>query len=266
MAVVLVVEDDLAVAQVLCRHLERRGHTSLHAANASQALTIGANSRPDAAILDLRLPDGDGLAVFTELRLQHPMMVGVMLTGFGSIANSVASMRSGMADYLEKPTDLDQVIARIEDLLASLAPRTQSGRAFVGFAPAVRVARAAAAAIDSQEPPRTLAEWGRAIGAARGTLRTWCQSAGVHPHDALSLTRGLWAVRNATRLGAPPAELLGYVDARSTREFLTRSGELDAAGQVVTPVTYCRQQQFCRHTVIVAELISLLSSRANPTA
>jgi ActR/RegA family two-component response regulator len=256
MAVVLVVEDDATVNHLLCRHLEVRGHTVLCATNAGQALTIGMRRRPDAAVLDLRLPDGDGLAIFGELKQQWPHLVGVMLTGFGSIANAVAGLQAGMSDYIEKPANLPSLVERIEALIDQ---PTRRDRASVGSAPAVRIAEAIARAIESPEAPRSLAEWGRAAGAARGTLRTWCRSVGVHAHDALCLTRGLWAIESAARLGGTPAEFLGYLDARSAREFMARSGLPRDSWQAVTPVQFCVQQQFCQHKVIIAELVRLLS-------
>lgn len=260
MAVVLVVEDDRAVSGALCRHLERREHRTLLADTAAQALLVGKSQRPDAAIFDLRLPDGDGLAVFTELKRQWPTLVGVMLTGFGSVNSAVASLQAGMADYLEKPIDLAHLVARIEALVAAspARPAPTSG----GPLPTLRLARLIALALDSPEPPRTLAEWGRAVGVARGTLRTWCHLIRVHPHEVLYLMRGLWALENAARLGVLPNELLGYLDSRSVREFAARGGLRSDDWQTMTLVQFCLEQQFCRNNSLIAELVRILSDRA----
>jgi ActR/RegA family two-component response regulator len=263
MAVVLVVEDDRVVANALCRHLELRGHLPVVAGSAAQARILGIGRRPDAAILDLRLPDGDGLTTFGELKQRWPSLIGVMLTGFGSVPSAVASLQAGMADYVEKPTDLTGLVIRIETLVAAAAqggvvPGPGAGTS----ASAVRVARLVARAIDSLAPPRTLAEWGLSVGVARSTLRTWCRVIGVHPHDVLCLLRGVWALEHAPTLGVAPVELLGYLNPRSTRDFVIRGGLPVDHWQTLTPVQFCLEQQFCRNKLLVSELVWQLSERA----
>jgi ActR/RegA family two-component response regulator len=264
MAVVLVVEDNASVAHTVCRHLEERGHTALAAASVAQARLVGTGRPLDAAILDLRLPDGDGLAVFNELRQHWPALVGVMLTAFGSVSNAVVSLQAGMADYVEKPADLMRLVMRIEALVAAVAaPAGPLARAVEGSGPAVRIARVIALALDSPSPPKTLGEWGRLVGVSRSTLRGWCHVIRIHPRDALLLMRGVWALEHASRLDIPPTELLGYLDTRSARAFASRSGLRIQEWQALTPAQFCLEQQLCQSKALVAELIRLLSDRAS---
>lgn len=62
------------------------------------------------AIVDLRLPDGDGLTLVRELSAAQPGLPIVVLTGFGSIANALEAVRLGARDYLTKPADADQIL------------------------------------------------------------------------------------------------------------------------------------------------------------
>ena len=214
-------------------------------------------------LLDLRLPDGDGLAVFSELRQHWPALVGVMLTAFGSVPNAVASLQAGMADYIEKPTDLTRLVMRIETLVAAAAVRVVVPEpAAASSALAVRIAHLVAQVLDRPTPPRTIGDWGRSVGVAPSTLRTWCRVIGVHPHDALSLVRGLWALEHAPQLGVQPTELLGYLNPRGIRRFGERGGFSLDTWQTLTSVQFCLRQQFCPSKPLVVELIRLLSDRA----
>ncbi len=111
---VLVVDDDDAFRQRLVRALRERGLDAVGAADRAQALEAAQRESPEWALVDLRLPDQSGLAVVRELKLLDPSTVIVVLTGYGSIATAVESIKLGATSYLTKPADADQILAAFE--------------------------------------------------------------------------------------------------------------------------------------------------------
>lgn len=97
---ILVIEDDPTLNRLLTDQIGRFGHETLSADSRAAALRLLAGQRVDLAILDLRLPDADGLAFLPELREYCPAIV---LTAQGSIDRAVAAVRAGAADFLVKP-------------------------------------------------------------------------------------------------------------------------------------------------------------------
>ena len=97
---ILVIEDDPTLNRLLADQIGRFGHETLSADSRAAALRLRAGQRVDLAILDLRLPDADGLAFLPELREYCPAIV---LTAQGSIDRAVAAVRAGAADFLVKP-------------------------------------------------------------------------------------------------------------------------------------------------------------------
>lgn len=108
MALILVVEDDANLRHALCRYLRQNGHATVPAGTGKRAISVALSRGPDLAVLDLRLPDMDGLSVFTALRRELPSLVGIIITGFGTIRNAVACTKAGIADYVEKPFTMDE--------------------------------------------------------------------------------------------------------------------------------------------------------------
>jgi two-component system, NtrC family, response regulator AtoC len=113
----LIVDDDLAFLDVLSSELRSRGWTLGTAATGQQALDAVAASPPAVVLLDLRLPDVDGLAVLERLR-QLPFAGDViMLTGHGTIDNAIHAVRLGAFDYVSKPCPIEELEIRIRKAL-----------------------------------------------------------------------------------------------------------------------------------------------------
>ena len=120
---ILLVEDDLLIAQGLVAGLQLQGFTLDHVAHAGaaeQALQLG---HFDAMILDLGLPDEDGLHVLTRLRKQGVTLPVLILSARDSVLQRVEGLQAGADDYLLKPFDLRELAARLHSLL-----RRSSGR------------------------------------------------------------------------------------------------------------------------------------------
>lgn len=97
---ILVIEDDRTLNNLLIEQLGRLGYGAQGVETRAKALEVLAGFRPDVALLDLRLPDADGLKFLPELREYCPVII---LTAYGSINQAVQTVRAGATDYLVKP-------------------------------------------------------------------------------------------------------------------------------------------------------------------
>ncbi|MEC9481212.1 MAG: ActR/PrrA/RegA family redox response regulator transcription factor [Pseudomonadota bacterium] len=109
----LIVDDDQVWLNQLSRAMTRRGLLVFEAQSVEEALNILVKEKFDYGVIDLRLDDGDGLEIISELRKLNPKSKSIILTGFGNIANAVSAIKLGAVDYLAKP-------ANIEDIISSL--------------------------------------------------------------------------------------------------------------------------------------------------
>jgi two-component system response regulator MprA len=114
---VLVVDDDRAVLDSLERVLQVEGYRVDRARCGYEALALQGSSNADAVVLDLRLPDLDGLEVCRRLRRAGDRTPVLMLTARDAIAERVAGLDAGADDYLVKPFALDELLARLRALL-----------------------------------------------------------------------------------------------------------------------------------------------------
>ncbi|HEY2588312.1 MAG TPA: response regulator [Tepidisphaeraceae bacterium] len=110
----LVVDDDEVFRTRLIKALQSRGIEATGAKSGDDALRIAPTLKPQAAILDLRMPGMSGLDLMSELAAQVPGIRMVVLTGYGSIATAVEAVRRGAINYLTKPLDADQILAAFE--------------------------------------------------------------------------------------------------------------------------------------------------------
>jgi two-component system, OmpR family, response regulator ResD len=117
---ILVVEDDLTVAEVVVDYLSHVGLESRHAVDGSAALEIAATWRPDLAVLDLMLPGVSGLEVCRRLREGRdklaPLPV-IMLTALGEERDRVLGLESGADDYVTKPFSPRELALRVQAVL-----------------------------------------------------------------------------------------------------------------------------------------------------
>ncbi|WDT92796.1 response regulator transcription factor [Thermoleophilum album] len=119
---VLVVEDDREIATVLRRSLVREGYDVELAADGESALERARFYEPDLVILDLGLPDIDGIDVCKQLRTRASTPI-LMLTARDAVDDRVTGLDSGADDYLVKPFDRAELLARIRALLRRHPPR-----------------------------------------------------------------------------------------------------------------------------------------------
>ena len=111
MASILLVEDDLAIAQPLLRALEREGFDVAHVTHGDDALAAPSTA-VDLVLLDLTLPDLDGLAVCRTLRARDERLPIIMLTARSEETDIVVGLDAGADDYITKPFRLAELLAR----------------------------------------------------------------------------------------------------------------------------------------------------------
>ena len=113
----LVVDDDPDLLRLLGMRLRASGYQVVGAENAAQARAHLSIDHFDLVLSDVRLPDGDGLALFRDIRAQHPALPVILLTAHGSIPDAVEATSHGVAGYLTKPFDSNVLREKIEQAL-----------------------------------------------------------------------------------------------------------------------------------------------------
>jgi DNA-binding NtrC family response regulator len=114
---VLVVEDEATLARNIKTYLQRNGYDAETAGSAEEGLAAFDRFKPDAVVLDLRLPGMDGLAALARLRASDPNLIIIMLTGHGSVETAVEAMKAGAYDFLTKPVSLGKLTLLLEKAL-----------------------------------------------------------------------------------------------------------------------------------------------------
>jgi two-component system response regulator TctD len=149
-----VVEDNPELAQLLTQGLKAEGYDTDLMTTVAEARAAVTTTRYAALILDLGLPDGDGLSILREIRQGKDPLPVLVLTARGGLHDRVSGLRSGADDYLVKPFALEELVARLEALLrrpgqllgrslqvANLVFDTESRQAFIDDKPQTLSAR-----------------------------------------------------------------------------------------------------------------------------
>src|SRR3954471_11291855 len=114
---VLIADDDRAIRDALTRALGLEGYDVVQAGDGNSALSLIEATQPDVAILDVMMPNIDGLTVCRVLRAERNRLPVLMLTARTEPPERVAGLDAGADDYLAKPFDLDELFARVRALL-----------------------------------------------------------------------------------------------------------------------------------------------------
>ncbi|HTG01212.1 MAG TPA: response regulator transcription factor [Nitrospirota bacterium] len=113
----LVVDDDPDILRVLKANLELYGFEALVAPSWGVAREILQSTPPDLLVLDLGLPDGDGISICGQLKTDYPAMPVIMLTARDRVSDKVTGLESGADDYIVKPFETLELVARIKACL-----------------------------------------------------------------------------------------------------------------------------------------------------
>ena len=140
----MVLDDDHVFRKNLCKALLGRGYEVFPAEKPSDALRLASESSFDAAFIDMNMPEMNGIEVLKELKEIQPSVMGIILTGYGSIPDAVTAIKTGGYHYLTKPSDM----AEIEKILKTASEEKSNGNIsqdlsngyheIIGRSPAIR--------------------------------------------------------------------------------------------------------------------------------
>jgi len=114
---ILVVEDDRSLREGLALNLRLQGYGVLTAANGEQGMQMAFDRRPDLIVLDIMMPGWSGLDILDELRKRGENVPVLILSARSTTRDKVNGLRTGADDYMTKPFDLPELIARVEVML-----------------------------------------------------------------------------------------------------------------------------------------------------
>ncbi|MBI5257173.1 MAG: response regulator [Burkholderiales bacterium] len=136
MATILVVDDELGIRGLLSEILSDEGHTVELAENAAEARAVRERLRPDLVLLDIWMPDVDGISLLKEWGTAGMLsMPVIMMSGHGTIDTAVEATKYGASAFLEKPITLQKLLRAVEQSLAKPAPRGAAAPAANGLRP-----------------------------------------------------------------------------------------------------------------------------------
>ncbi len=126
---ILIVDDEPDVREVLEEYLVAHGYTAIGAESADSARAIASQYPVDLALIDLQMPGEDGLSLTRHLRERYATTAIVMLTSAGTVVDRIVGLEMGADDYVPKPFDPRELLARIKSVLRRTSP---VGRADLG--------------------------------------------------------------------------------------------------------------------------------------
>jgi DNA-binding NtrC family response regulator len=112
---VLLVDDEETFVQTLAKRLTLRRFDVHTATRAEKAFATLAGRQIDVVVLDVRMPDLDGIEATRKIKANYPLVEVVLLTGHASVEASLEGMKLGAFDYLLKPVNIDELVYKIED-------------------------------------------------------------------------------------------------------------------------------------------------------
>jgi len=114
---ILIVEDEATMAEVVGRYMQREGYTVRHVADGARAMAAVDSFHPDLVVLDVMLPNRDGLEICRELRATHGGTPVIMLTARGEETDKILGLGLGADDYVTKPFSPGELVARVKAVL-----------------------------------------------------------------------------------------------------------------------------------------------------
>jgi two-component system response regulator AtoC len=150
---VLVVDDEILIRKSLSKVLRARGYAVETASTGTEGLERAGSTRPQVMILDMRLPDTDGLSVLRRVRQMDPLLQVIVITAFGDVQSAVEAMKLGACDFLRKPYEMEDIALAVEsagrtfrqaselDLYRRQAWKHYSGEEIVGHSGPMREVR-----------------------------------------------------------------------------------------------------------------------------
>lgn len=117
---ILIIEDEKHIAEAIKLNLKMIGHEVLHAINGLEGLKFYPEFGPDLIIVDLMMPEIDGIGVISEIRKRDPKIPLMVISAKDQVREKVKCLSMGVDDYLSKPFDLDEFLLRVDRLLTRM--------------------------------------------------------------------------------------------------------------------------------------------------
>jgi len=127
-ATLLLVDDEEMSCFFLSQSLRKEGYEILTAGSVAEALGLVQEYPLDLALVDLMLPDGDGLTILQAVKLQSAALPVIIFTGYGAVSSAVQAIKQGAYDYIEKPLDVTKLKVAVAKALETLALRREIDR------------------------------------------------------------------------------------------------------------------------------------------
>jgi DNA-binding NtrC family response regulator len=189
---ILVLEDESVIRETICDYFEQHGHEAIGADSCANADRIWNSVRPDAAILDYSLPDGNTMELLSRWKAVEPYVPVIILTGNGSIDLAVQAVKLGADQFLTKPADLSTLYLMLQRSLENernrhkqMAEKTRRERVpidpFLGRSPAIRKLAELARKFLFTESPILI---GGETGTGKGVLARWIHENGPRAAEA----------------------------------------------------------------------------------
>ncbi|KPJ59570.1 MAG: hypothetical protein AMJ46_10660 [Latescibacteria bacterium DG_63] len=124
---VVAIDDEELIRKSLKKVLEERGYRVVLAANGQDGIESVKSHLPDVVLLDLRLPDADGLDLLEKIREISPASQVIVITAYGDVRSSVKAMKRGAFDFLKKPYELEEIVLTVEAATKSAACKARLG-------------------------------------------------------------------------------------------------------------------------------------------
>src|ERR1039458_6764993 len=115
---ILIIDDEAEIRESLETLLQLEGYTVVAAASGHEGLAQIGERSFDVVLLDLALPDKNGMDVLSEIRLLHPQQAVIMITAYGTVENAVRAMQSGATNFIQKPWDNEKLLADVRAAVA----------------------------------------------------------------------------------------------------------------------------------------------------
>ncbi len=215
MKTILVVDDEEQIRNSLRGVLSDEGFAVLEAGDGRRALEVLGERTPDLVILDVWLPEIDGIALLEQIKSKHPSLPVIIICGHANIEAAVRATRLGAADFIEKPFSLDALLGSIERALGS--ERSTSGSKSPGTRPAAATTPHVAPGEDGYQPQRTI---GKSVVASGQGLHSGVRT-GVILHP-MPIDTGIVFQSLATEKSVPA--LVQYADSTGYATTLFHDG------------------------------------------
>lgn len=113
---VMLVDDESAFVETMVKRLSKRNLMVISAYSGQEALeVIDKNRNVDIVLLDVKMPGMDGIETLGEIKKAYPLIEVIMLTAHATVESAIEGMKKGAYDYLMKPCDIDQLMAKVEE-------------------------------------------------------------------------------------------------------------------------------------------------------